>query len=251
VGQNSQPFLLEGEKRMLHKVKPELTLYLAEEALKNKFARENISPQEILGLQKDCRDYLSTANMRKIYARMMKIEVTKLMVDVVYQTLTAEEQEFILLKYKKKKQAVAISLALNISVAQLNIRHQAILEKVAEFMQYRLSDEDVFFPDKVANMIILLERIVEFAERYDSKREVISLEWIEVIAERHDKYCRLLNAIEEVFNSGDSLDKKIISAKMVNPNEKIEILAEFCNVDKSIVCRHLKNFVNGVRKYLE
>ena len=236
---------------MLHKVKPELTLYLAEEALKNKFARENISPQEILELQKDCRDYLSTANMRKIYARMMKIEVTKLMVDVVYQTLTAEEQEFILLKYKKKKQAVAISLALNISVAQLNIRHQAILEKVAEFMQYRLSDEDVFFPDKVASMVILLERIVEFAERYDSKREVISLEWIEVIAERHDKYCQLLNVIEEVFNSGDSLDKKIISAKMVNPNEKIEILAEFCNVDKSIVCRHLKNFVNGVRKYLE
>ena len=93
---------------MLHKVKPELTLYLAEEALKNKFARENISPQEILELQKDCRDYLSTANMRKIYVRMMKIEVTKLMVDAVYQTLTAEEQEFILLKYKKKKQAVAI-----------------------------------------------------------------------------------------------------------------------------------------------
>lgn len=236
---------------MLHKVKPELTLYLAEEALKNKFAGEKISPQEILELQKDCRDYLSTANMRKIYARMMKIEVTKLMVDVVYQTLTAEEQEFILLKYKKKKQAVAISLALNISVAQLNIRHQAILEKVAEFMQYRLSGEDVFFPDKVASMIILLERIVEFAERYDSKREVISLEWIEVIAERHDKYCQLLNVIEEVFNSGDSLDKKIISEKMVNPNEKIEILAEFCNVDKSIVCRHLKNFVNGVEKYLE
>lgn len=236
---------------MLHKIKPELTLYLAEEALKNKFARENISPQEILELQKDCRDYLSTANMRKIYVRMMKIEVTKLMVDAVYQTLTAEEQEFIQLKYKKKKQSVAISLALNVSVAQLNIRHRAILEKVAEFMQYRLSGEDVFFPDKVASMIILLERIVEFAERYDSKREVISLEWIEVIAERHDKYCRLLNAIEEVFNSGDSLDKKIISAKMFNPNEKIEILAEFCNVDKSIVCRHLKNFMNGVKKYLE
>lgn len=114
---------------MLHKVKPELTLYLAEEALKNKFVGESLKPQEIVEFQKNCRDYLLSENIRKIYARMMKIELTKMMVDAVYQSLTAEEQEFILLKYKKKKQLVAISLALNISVAQLNIRHHTILEK--------------------------------------------------------------------------------------------------------------------------
>ena len=236
---------------MLHKAKPELTLYLAEEALKNKFAHENLNPQDVIELQKGCRDYLSTANMRKIYARMMKIEITRLMVDAVYQTLATEEQKFILLKYKKKQQLVAISLELNISVAQLHIRHHAVLEKVSEFMRYRLSNEDVFYLDKVASMIILLERIVEFAEKYDSQHEVISFEWIGVIAEKHDKYCRLLNAIEEVLNSGDSLHKKIILAKIFNPNEKIEILSKKCEVDKSVVSRHLKNFVNSVKKYLE
>lgn len=92
-------------------------------------------PKEIIELQKDCRDYLSSDNIRKIYARMMKIEVTKMMVEAVYQSLTAEEQEFILMKYKRKKQLVAISLALNISVAQLNIHHHSILEKISEFDQ--------------------------------------------------------------------------------------------------------------------
>lgn len=106
---------------MIHKAKPELTLYLAEEALKNKFARVGVRLQEILEFQRDCRDYLSTENIRKIYARMMKAEVTKLMVEAVYQSLSEEDQEFIVMKYKNKKQMVAISLALNLSLAQLRI----------------------------------------------------------------------------------------------------------------------------------
>ena len=128
---------------MIHKVKPELTLYLAEEALKDKFLDINVSFHEIMELQKDCRDYLSTENIRKIYARMMKIEVTKMMVEAVYRSLTAEEQEIIIMRYKKKKQMVAISLALNISAAQLSIHHHAILEKISEFMLYKLSEEDI------------------------------------------------------------------------------------------------------------
>ena len=73
-----------------------------------------------------------------------------------------------------------------------------------------------------------------------------------MIAERHDKYCRLLNEIEEIFNNVEnSLRKKIIFEKIENPDEKVEILAERCNVDKSIVSRNLKNFVANVKKYLE
>lgn len=237
---------------MIHKMKPELTLYLAEEALKNKFSKENISPQDVIEWQKDCRDYLSTENIRKIYARMMKIEVTKMMVEAVYMSLTAEEQEFVLMRYKNKKRMIAISLALNISLAQLNIRHQAILEKVSEFMQYKLNEEDVFKPDKVVNMIILLEKIVEFAEKYDPERECINVGWVEVIAGRHDKYCRLLNEIEGIFKGDEkSLHQKIVGAKIENPNEKIESLSEKCKVDKSIISRHLKNFVDDMKEYLE
>ena len=41
---------------MIHKAKPELTLYLAEEALKNKFARVDVRLQEILEFQRDCHE---------------------------------------------------------------------------------------------------------------------------------------------------------------------------------------------------
>lgn len=237
---------------MIHKVKPELTLYLAEEALKQKFIDTNANFHEIMELQKDCRDYLSMENIRKVYARMMKIEVTKMMVEAVYRSLSAEEQKFIIMRYKKKKQMIAISLALNISAAQLNIRHHAILEKISEFMLYKLNEEDIFRRDKIVTMIKLLERIIEFAEKYDSAREFINDDWLEAIKERHDRYSQLLSTIDEtVIDRDGSLHSKIIALKIENPYEKIDVLSELCNVDKSWVSRNLKDFVDAVRKYLD
>ena len=106
---------------MIRKIKPDLVLYLAEEALKNKYSEQEFEIKEIMEIQKNCRDYMSIENARKIYVRMMKIEVTRIMVEMVYQSLTKEEQKFVELKYKKNQQIVAISLALHVSVAQLMI----------------------------------------------------------------------------------------------------------------------------------
>ena len=237
---------------MIHKTKPELTLYLADEALKEKFSVEKVSLQEMLELQRDCRDYLSTENIRKIYVRMMKMEIRKLMVEAVYQSLSAEEKEFVIMRYKKKKQLVAISLALNISVAQLVIHHHAILEKISEYMLYKLSEEDIFNREKTAMMVKLLERIIKFAEKYDPSQEFINVCWLEAIRERHDRYFQLLKEIDGVLNGNeDSVRQKVITCKIQSPNEKIEALAARCNVDKSIVSRHLKNFVGEMRKYIE
>ena len=237
---------------MIHKMKPELTLYLADEALKEKFSVEKGSLHEMLELQRDCRDYLSTENIRKIYARMMKMEIRKMMVEAVYRSLSSEDKEFVLLKYKKKKQVVAISLAMNISVAQLNIRHHVILEKISEYMLYKLNEEDIFNREKTAMMVKLLERIIEFAEKYDPSQEFMNVCWLEAIKERHDRYFQLLNEIDGVLNGNDdSVHQKIITCKIQSPNEKIEALAARCNVDKSIVSRHLKSFVVEMKKYLE
>ena len=235
---------------MLHKFKPDLTLYLAEEALKRKFGDDKSGLQEIVEIQKECRDYLSTANIRRIYARMMKIEVTKMMVETVYKSLTAEEQEFVKLKYREKKQMVAISLKLHISLAQLNIHHHAILEKTSEFMQYRLSTEDIFKREKIANMITLLGKIIEFADKYDPTRKFISAGWLEVITESHEKYQGLLIKMEEQL-SIKNLHTQMILKKMENPQMKVKEMAKIFNVDKSVVSRTLKKFVDTVRPYIE
>ena len=62
-------------------------------------------------------------------------------------------------------------------------------------------------------------------------------------------------ALKVVFNCLNENDcstrKEIILAKMQSPYEKIEVLAERCNVDKSIVSRCLKNFVDSMKKYFE
>lgn len=235
---------------MLHKFKPDLTLYLAEEALKRKFGDDKSGLQEIVEIQKECRDYLSTANIRRIYARMMKIEVTKMMIETVYKSLTAEEQEFVKLKYREKKQKVAISLKLHISLAQLNIHHHGILEKTAEFMQYRLSEEDIFKREKIANMITLLGKIIDFANRYDPTRKFISSGWLEVITDRHEKYQGLLLKIEEILGT-KTLHSQIIFKKMENPQMKVKEMAKIFNVDKSVVSRILKRFADTVRPSIE
>lgn len=237
---------------MIHKIKPELTLYLAEEALKNKFSEIHVSVKEVAKLQKNCRDYMSENNLRKIYMRIMKKEITRMMVDAVYESLTAEEQEFLQMKYQKKKQMVAISLELNISVAQLHIRQHIILEKISDFLLYRLRKEDVFERKKIVSMVQVLAEMLEFAVKYDPERKFIMSEWVEATTEKLDKYFELLREIENFANNdGGTLHEKIIFEKLKNPQEKIEILSERCNADKSVVSRHLKNFEESMRKYLE
>jgi len=74
---------------MMHKMKRELVKYL-EKGVKKKSAIEKVSFKEILELQRNCRDYLSTENIGKIYARMMKKEIRKIMVETVYRALISE-----------------------------------------------------------------------------------------------------------------------------------------------------------------
>ena len=237
---------------MIHKVKPELTLYLAEEALKRKYEKPQVNLKEMLELQQECRDYLSGTNMKKIYARMMKKEITRQMVEVVYKTLKPEEQEFVRMKYKDKKQMVAISLTLNVSLAQLNIIEHTILEKVSAFMLYKLREEDIFERAKISNMVKVLSKMLEFTDRYDPQREFITAAWWEAMVAKLDKYFELLQEIDKIIlEKENKLHEKIIFEKMKNLNAKIEVLAERCKVDKSVVSRCLKNFVDNVKKYIE
>lgn len=237
---------------MLHKVKPDLTLYLAEEALKHRYDDSKLHLKELVELQRDCRNYLSTANIRKIYARMMKIEVAKMVVEAVWQSLSPVEQKFLELKYRRKKQMVAISMRLNISLAQLNIWQRVILGKVADFMLYRLSEEDVFERAKIFRMVTLIEKILDFAKNCDPEREFMTAGWVTTLETRHRKYLALLSEIDGILSRKEnSLHEKIISEKICAPHKKLETLARKCNVDKSIVSRHLKKFAAAVQKYLE
>lgn len=117
-------------------------------------------------------------------------------------------------------------------------------------MLYKLREEDIFERAKISNMIKILARMLEFTDRYDPQRELITTGWWEAMVLKLDNYYALLQEVEEVIKE-DTLHAKIIFEKMKNPNIKIEVLAESCNVDKSVVSRCLKNFVDSVKKYLE
>lgn len=81
------------------------------------------------------------------------------------------------------------------------------------------------------------------------------------MATGRDKYAKdtqteiddLHNKIKDGVLKGneDSVHQEVITCKIQSPNENIDVLAARCNVDKSIVSRHLKSFVVEMKKYLE
>lgn len=237
---------------MVHKMKPEFMLFLAEEALKKKYAEKESSIREIMEIQESCRDYLPVENSRRIYAKVMKKEIMRIMVEVVYHSLSAEEQKLVELKYKKKKQLVSISMTMNVSVAQLMIWQHNILEKISMFMLYRLSIEDIFERKKIINMIELLSKILEFAESYDPKCEFVMKSWVQAISDRHDRYVELLSEIDDVLRTEEeSLYNEIVATKIYNPHETTRELAKMCHTDKGIVSRYLNQFSEKVKAYVD
>ena len=119
-------------------------------------------------------------------------------------------------------------------------------------MQYKLNEKDIFERDKIEQMVLLLRRIMDFAELYDPTRKFISECWLAAITERHDKYESLLIKLDKILNfDANALYLKIIAEKVKNPHIKIRELSKICNADKSIVSRDLKHFVDNARKYIE
>ena len=237
---------------MLHREKPELTLYLAEEALKRKYEKPPVDSKEFWEGQQELRNYLSSINLKKIYVRMMTKEITRQAVDEVYKSLTAEDQEFIRMKYRDKKQMIAISMELNVSLSQLNVRQHKLLEKVSAFLLYKLSAEDIFERAKIASMVKILARMLEFTDSCDPQRELITVSWWEAMVLKLDKYYGLLQEVDKIIKEKEKTRRaKIIFEKIKNPQMKIEVLAKRCKVDKSIVSRYLKKFVSSMEKYLE
>ena len=235
----------------MHKEKMEFSLMMADDALRQHFDDRRDGCCTFAQIQKTCRNLLSVDNVRRVYARLLKMELNQRAVQAAIQSLPEEKQRYLRLKYKQEKGGIALSLALHVSVAQLNLWHRSILEHVAQFMLYQLRVEDIFFYKKIVGMVQLLSETLACFSRMEPDGVVITEAWLAAITTRHADYRMLLNSIEELLHrEHGTLHERIVAAKFAHPYEPSCLIARKCHVDDAVVSRHLRQFTDAMAEYI-
>lgn len=224
---------------------------MAEEILREIYADETAN-ESYEYLQDIGYDYLPTENVLKMYARAFKAEVNKKAALMVLESLSEKKRELMRLKYGEEKQLVAISLILNMSVGQLMNWNRIIVTKIANFLTYRLTGDDIFCKKKVSGMIELLNVSIEFFSVLSNENVEVRQEWLDEMRRKQSNYQKLLNRIEKIeLESDRTTFKEVIAEKLQNPDLTNENIAERCRLERSVVGKYLKRFSDSAREYLK
>lgn len=224
---------------------------LAEYALQHHFTVKGDTCREFRQLRLDCRDLLSFPNTHRVYAKLIKMELNEKAVNMVIRLLTAEKQRYLHLRYCRKKSLVAMSLALHVSIAQLNLWHHCILEQIARFMLYTLKQEDIFYPARVAQMVRLQGEAISFFSELDPAGRIVTKDWLLALILRHEQYRSLMLEIKRIMSrEPKSTYDCVVAARLAHPEEPANVIACLCNVHKGVVSRYLSEFGENMSKYL-
>ena len=237
---------------MIQTGKTNFILSIAEKILRERFVKKKITEDAIENHEKIHQSFLVHDNVKKFYARLFKSEMNRIIIDVVLESLSDEKRRFIELKYNKKKQMVAISFDLNVSVSQLMIWQREILEKISEFMQYKLGPKDIFQRTKIIGMINILSKMNDMFLSIDPDCQLTRKDWLKIIRYRKTNYENLLKELDGISAiEKPSLANRVILTRLEYPNEPLIEIAERCSTDRSFVSRTLNSFIEkNAKKYI-
>lgn len=235
----------------MRKEKPDFALFLAEKAIRHHYENRYGTRRQLEGLRHNCLEFMTYPNIYRVYAKLLKMELNELAVIAAIRTLTMEKQCYLYLKYEKKKSNVAISIALNVSVAQLNLWHQSIVAQASRFMLYTLQTEDVFYPERIKQMVCLLDRASTCFSKFDPKGQIITKDWLSALTARYEQYRTLMTYLETLIEKkSKTLHERIVATRLTHPYENAGDIAKSCHVVDSVVSRHLQQFGEDMAKYL-
>ena len=225
--------------------------YVAERMLHEIYAPKKYE-KECEELPETCADYTAIEKILKEYAREFKEEMNRRAVLIVLDSLSREKKRLIKLKYGEQKQLVSVSLTLNVSIAQLMVWNQNIIEKITECMMYRLTREDIYCKKKIEGMLEMMTLTINFFSELSVEYKQVRQEWLEELKRKKNNYQNLLNRLEK-FERKKSEDNyaKAILAKIRNPNGTNKEIAIACHLHKATVSRFLKKFEEKMSGYLK
>ena len=207
----------------MHKDRPELRADIAQTAIQEIYSRRESKALE--ELRNDCLNYQCTsrfpsATFRKFWGKVMMHHATNVLTAAALASMPEKMQEFIYLRYYKNEQLMAIHHKIDISVAQLSNWNKKML--------------------------------LEFFDQMDPDPEIAASCWVDAMSYRRDQYRKILSAIDEILWKGKDggMHSYLVSEKICHPNDTDIGLARACYVDKGVISRHLRLFIDSLREPL-
>ena len=157
--------------------------YVAEKMLHEIYAPKKYE-KNCEELPEKCGDYKEIEKILKEYAREFKEEMNRRAVLIVLESLSREKKRLIKLRYGEHKQLVSVSLTLNVSIAQLMVWNQNIIEKITECMMYRLTREDIYCKKKIVGMLEMMTLTINFFSELSVEYKQVRQDWLEELRQK-------------------------------------------------------------------
>ena len=235
---------------------PELDTYAAEQMLIRKFKTTDKDLAVLEQMADFCKLEPEDSKRYQTYLSLQRFRINMAVVDIVLMGLTAEMKAFALSRYRDDKSFHRIAMELFVGVPTLHKWKRTILRAIAALSMYTLTEEDIYRPYVVRNMIHLLDmRINTFQE---TEKLAYNKVWLEALREKRRKYRQLLEVLMQVqsdFRKVDVTDREYIRYQVINekighPHENVSQIAKRCGVSLSTVHKHLKGYTDKVQKFI-
>ncbi len=222
----------------MFKYKPNITMYLAEFALKDKFHPCNRLDEDV---ELYCME--GRQNIYRTFLMYQRYTINSMVVDTVFHHLPEKQAKFIIYKYKEQQNFTWIAHKLNVSASSLNVWNRDIQKNVQNMLFYNLSISDIFIPQKIISMINILDlRIASL--KYGEKVGVkINKSWLESLIAKRLCYRQLISKLVECQSKyDDSSYYYVITCKCRYPNLDIDELSYRSAIHKSSIYRYINQF---------
>lgn len=231
---------------------PKLEMYVAETMLREYFNESSSHKREMSALKLFCQEVTAeTAGIRPFLFRITLYEVHHVLVGSVIKSLEPEKQQYLRLKYSTQKKVSGQAMALHVSHGQLNLWKRKIMEKIIDATSFHLTCEDVFFRNKIINMLEALATILAVIAEIDPNYEFVDSFWANACDNHYNNYRRLLDNLDECLQYPHKNNmNKIISILANHPNATREELAAMCNCTTTTVTRYMNIYIDSVKKYI-
>ena len=228
-----------------------LSGYLAEQVLKERFLRRPDETQREKEILSYCRKNYAPVYAQKIAFRLQRRHINHINVDSVLADLPELHRQIFLRKYKKQEMLPKISIDLNLTIWQIFSIDRAVQKNIQNMLLYMLTAHDVYSRLKVANMVHILDLQLGFLEDSLEFASSVNRDWIASLVICREKYRQLYSAMETILKkSNDSWHCNILAVKLRQPNLTSKEISSICKVSQSGVNRHFRAYKEEISPYI-
>lgn len=224
----------------MFKYKPNLSSYLAEYAIKERFHPTNnlMLPHEVQIYCMSGRD-----NIYKTFLMYQRYLINNMIVDIVSRSLPDKQVRFIIYKYRDNQTFTWIANKLDVSVSSLVIWNRDIQNNICNLMFYNMSTSDIFVPQKIINIINILDVRIDALEWGLNVGVDVNKDWLKSLIAKRNCYRQVLSKLAECQAAPDESSLNwVVSHKCRNANLTIDELSREATINRASIYRYLNQF---------